>query len=98
MQLVKSPPKPALCYPDGQPVGADGQPSLYRVFCRLCEEHGFATKDMLHRDGPFDSRDTVRRAVDVWLEHGIIGEKEGAAVRYSLPAGDDEEEVADGGA
>jgi hypothetical protein len=91
------PPRPQLCYPDGQPVGADGQPSLYRVFCQLCEEHGSVTKDMLHRDGPFDSRDTVRRAVDVWLEHGIIGEKEGAAVRYSLPARD-EEEVADGGA
>lgn len=96
MQLVKTPPKPSLCYPDGEPVGGDGQPSLYRVFCRLCEEHGSVTKDTLHREGPFDSRDTVRRAVDVWLEHGIIGEKEGAAWRYSLPAS--EEEVADGGA
>lgn len=98
LHLVQQPSRPTLCYPDGEPVGADGQPSLYRVFCRLCEERGSVTKDMLHREGPFDSRDTVRRAVDVWLEHGIVGEKEGAAWRYSLPAGDGEAEAVDGGA
>jgi hypothetical protein len=86
MRLVKTPP---LSYPDGTSVGADGQPALYRLFLRLCEENGAATKQDLTEHGPFDSRDTVRRAVDVWLQHGVHADKAGRAEQFSIPTTDD---------
>lgn len=89
IRLVKAP--PALAYPDGSTVGRDEWPELYRVFCRLCEENGAATKEDLVAEGPFASRDTVRRALEAWEEHGVLSRKEGRAVRYYLP--DEEEEA-----
>lgn len=72
---------PLLVYPDGSPVGRDGQPDLYRAF----EQLGSATKKELQRSGPFASRDTVGRAVEVWVRHGVQSRKEGRAERFFLP-------------
>lgn len=86
--LTKAPQTPALRYPDGNPVGRDEWPDLYREFLRL----GSATKDELTATGPFASRDTVRRALDTWTRHGIQERKEGRATRYYLPTHTDESE------
>ena len=72
---------PLLLYPDGTPVGRDGQPDLYREF----EQMGSATKKELQKAGPFASRDTVGRAIEVWLGHGVQARKEGRAERFYLP-------------
>jgi hypothetical protein len=74
-------PAPVLLYPDGTPVGKDGQPDLWRVFKQL----GSATKKELQQQGPFDSLDTVGRAVEVWEQHGVMKRKEGRAERFFLP-------------
>lgn len=70
-----------LYYPDGTPVARDEWPDLYQEFQRL----GSATKDELTQVGPFASRDTVRRALETWTQHGVQGRKEGRATRYYLP-------------
>jgi hypothetical protein len=74
-------PVPVLLYPDGTPVGKDGQPDLWRVFKRL----GSATKKELQQHGPFDSLDTVGRAVEAWTRHGVHARKEGRAERFYIP-------------
>lgn len=79
--LRKTPQPEPLYYPDGVLVGRDEWPDLYREFQRL----GAATKDELTQVGPFASRDTVRRALDTWIRHGIQERKEGRATRYYLP-------------
>lgn len=87
------PPKPAgpppPVYPDGWTVRREDWPDLYRVFCRLCEEQGHATKDDLVEHGPFASRDTVRRALDAWVEHGVQVRKAGRTEQFHLPDADD---------
>lgn len=91
MHLVKEavPPKPAgPVYPDGAAVPRSEWPDLYRVFCRLCTEQGFATKEQLVEAGPFESRDTVRRALGVWLDHGVQVRKAGRAEQFFLPRTD----------
>lgn len=72
---------PLPLYPDGTPVQRDGQPDLYREF----EQLGTATKKELQKVGPFSSRDTVGRAVEVWVQHGVQVRKEGRAERFYLP-------------
>jgi hypothetical protein len=72
---------PALLYPDGTTVERDGQPDLYREFQQL----GSATKKELQKVGPFSSRDTVGRAIEVWQQHGVQARKEGRAERFYLP-------------
>ncbi|MGW2371680.1 GIY-YIG nuclease family protein [Kitasatospora sp. NPDC001683] len=74
-----------LRYPDGQSVPRGEWPNLFYVFTKLCEEQGHATKDDLVNNGPFGSRDTVRRALDVWLTHGIQVRKEGRAEQFFIP-------------
>lgn len=76
---------PTLTYPDGSPVARDEWPDLYRVFRELCEKHGAATKEQLTEAGPFDSRDTARRALEAWLEHGVQVRKAGRAEQFYLP-------------
>ncbi|MFC8447655.1 FtsK/SpoIIIE domain-containing protein [Kitasatospora sp. NPDC057223] len=96
LHLVKEtlPPKPtappASTYPDGSPVGRDEWPDLYRVFLRLCAEHGSTTKADLTEAGPFGSRDTVRRALDLWVTRGVLVRKAGKAEHFYLPATDTE--------
>lgn len=68
-------------YPDGTTVSRDHWPDLYRVF----REMGSATKDELRERGGYSSRDTVRRALDVWAQHGVQSRREGRARRYYLP-------------
>lgn len=86
------PPKPAgpppQTYPDGTTVGRDEWPDLYRVFCSLCADQGFATKEQLTDAGPFASRDTVRRAMEVWLRHDVRVRKAGRAEQFHLPHND----------
>lgn len=82
LQFRKVSAPPRLYYPDGSPVGRDEWPDLYREFQRL----GSATKEELTATGPFNSRDTVRRALEVWEQHGVLSRKEGRATRYYLPA------------
>ncbi|WP_035796474.1 FtsK/SpoIIIE domain-containing protein [Kitasatospora mediocidica] len=86
-----APAQPKLTFPDGSTVGRNDWPDLYRVFCRLCEEQGFATKDDLVKDGPFDSRDTVRRALDAWLDRGVLVRKQGRAEQFHLPTADSDD-------
>ncbi|MFF0409077.1 FtsK/SpoIIIE domain-containing protein [Kitasatospora sp. NPDC004745] len=78
--------QPAFVYPDGQPVGSDEWPGLYKVFRQLCEDQGYATKDDLVEHGPFSSRDTPRRALDVWMRHGVLTEKVGKVEQFYLPS------------
>lgn len=91
LTLLKQPepPKPlgppAPVYPDGTTVPRDEWPDLYRTFEQLCVQQGYATKDDLVDHGPFDSRDTVRRALDVWLQHGVQVRKAGRAEQFYLP-------------
>lgn len=80
-----------LTFPDGSTVGRSDWPDLYRVFCRLCEEQGFATKDDLVESGPFASRDTVRRALDAWLDRGVLVRKQGRAEQFHLPTADSDD-------
>jgi hypothetical protein len=80
-----APVEPKLTFPDGTAVGRNDWPDLYRVFCRLCEDQGFATKDELVDGGPFNSRDTVRRAVEAWLTRGVLVRKAGRAEQFYLP-------------
>jgi hypothetical protein len=94
MHLVKQaePPKPAgppaPTYPDGSTVPRREWPDLYRVFEALCAEEGCATKETLTERGPFESRDTVRRALQVWLDHGVQVRKAGRTEEFYLPAVD----------
>jgi len=82
IRMVKA---PQQMFPDGAPVGRDDWPDLYRVFCNLCEQQGSATKEELTEAGPFASRDTARRALDAWLEHGVQVRKAGRAEQFFLP-------------
>lgn len=82
-QVAPAPPK--LTFPDGSVVGRNDWPDLYRVFCRLCDEQGFATKDDLVESGPYGSRDTVRRATEAWLTRGVQVRKAGRAEQFHLP-------------
>jgi hypothetical protein len=88
-----TPPKPAgppaPVYPDGTTVPRDEWPDLYRVFCQLCAEQGHATKDDLVAAGPFASRDTVRRAMDVWVQRGVLVRKAGRTEQFYLPDADE---------
>jgi hypothetical protein len=88
-----TPPKPAgppaPVYPDGTTVPRDEWPDLYRVFCRLCETNGAATKDDLVENGPFASRDTARRAMDVWVQRGVLVRKAGRTEQFYLPDADE---------
>jgi hypothetical protein len=86
--LAKTPQPEPLYYPDGSPVGRDEWPDLYRAFQRL----GSATKDELTQAGNYSSRDTVRRALETWAQHGVLGRKEGRATRYYLPDHNNESE------
>ncbi|MEV6836786.1 FtsK/SpoIIIE domain-containing protein [Streptomyces sp. NPDC051133] len=70
-----------LRYPDGEPVGRDEWPDLYRVFAGL----GSATKDELRAAGNYSSRDTVRRALEVWEGHGVRSRRDGRSTRFYLP-------------
>lgn len=96
LHLVPKPAKPAgppaPAYPDGTTVPRAEWPDLYRVFCDLCAEHGSATKEQLTDAGPFASRDTVRRALDVWAQHGVLVRKAGRAEQFYLPNPDDDTE------
>lgn len=82
--LRKAPAPPPLYYPDGTPVRGDEWPDLYRAFTRM----GSATKDELTAAGPYGSRDTVRRALDVWAAHGVQSRPDGRSTRYYLPEKD----------
>jgi hypothetical protein len=75
-----------LTYPDGSVVPRREWPDLYRVFEALCAEEGCATKEALTEKGPFESRDTVRRALQVWLDHGVQVRKAGRVEEFYLPA------------
>ncbi|MEU8920319.1 FtsK/SpoIIIE domain-containing protein [Kitasatospora sp. NPDC048545] len=81
----EQPAKPQLLYPDGTRVGADEWPGLYKVLVEVCEQQGYATKGDLCELGPYNSLDTVRRALEVWVQHGVVVEKVGAVKQYSLP-------------
>ncbi|MCX4750923.1 hypothetical protein OG455_41315 [Kitasatospora sp. NBC_01287] len=80
-----APAEPELVFPDGSAVGRNDWPDLYRVFCRLCADRGYATKDDLVDGGPFNSRDTVRRATEEWLTRGVQVRKAGRAEQFYLP-------------
>jgi hypothetical protein len=82
---------PAPVYPDGATIPRSEWPDLYRVFCRLCDEQGSATKEQLVEAGPFESRDTVRRALDVWLSHGVQVRKAGRTEQFFLPSSDSDD-------
>lgn len=103
IRLVKSEPAkqerpvaPAVRFPDGSEVRRSDWLDLYRVFVELCAEQGYATKDDLTARGPYDSRDTVRRACDMWLTRGVQVRKAGRTDQFHLPeveeSADDEEE------
>lgn len=81
IQLVKDQQTNVYRYPDGQPVGRDDWPKLWQVF----EQMGSATKAELQDAGPFASRDTVRRALQVWTSHGVLHRRDGLSTRYYLP-------------
>jgi hypothetical protein len=84
---VPAPPRPVVLFPDGTEVTrAEHWLDLFKVFQRLCQEQGYATKDDLTARGPYDSRDTVRRALEVWLEHGVEVRKAGRFDQFYLPA------------
>ncbi|MEZ0089965.1 FtsK/SpoIIIE domain-containing protein [Streptacidiphilus sp. EB129] len=68
-------------YPDGSVVGREEWPKLWRVF----EEMGSATKAELQNAGVVSSRDTVRRALEVWAQHGVLHRRDGMSTRYYLP-------------
>jgi hypothetical protein len=76
-------------YPDGQIVGREEWPKLWEVF----EAMGSATKAELQAAGVVSSRDTVRRALEVWTRHGVLHRREGMSVRYYLPGRDDARRV-----
>lgn len=86
---VGLPRRPVIRYPDGVAVGFKEWPDLYRVFCDLCAEQGHASKEDLTAHGPYDSRDTVRRALDVWMEHGVEVRKEGRTELFFLSDADE---------
>jgi hypothetical protein len=81
MHLVQSAEATVYRYPDGAPVGREEWPKLWMVF----EEMGSATKEELRQAGVFDSRDTVRRALEVWTQHGVLHRRDGLSTRYYLP-------------
>jgi hypothetical protein len=68
-------------YPDGKPVGRDEWPALWQAF----EAMGSATKAELQAAGVVNSRDTVRRALEVWTAHGVLHRRDGLSTRYYLP-------------
>lgn len=68
-------------YPDGKPVGRDEWPALWQAF----EAMGSATKAELQNAGIVSSRDTVRRALEVWATHGVLHRRDGLSTRYYLP-------------
>ena len=72
-----------LRFPDGTPVG-DAWPDLWRIF----QEMGSATKAELTEAGPYDSRDTARRAFEEWTKHGVLERRDGISTRYYLPTVD----------
>jgi hypothetical protein len=79
-----------LAYPDGTSVRRDEWPELYSVFLDLCKQQQYATKADLKEQGPYDSRDTVRRAVDVWLTRGVQVRKQGRVEQFYLPTDSDD--------
>lgn len=80
---VAAPPRDlgSLYYPDGKPVGRDEWPALWQAFERM----GSATKAELQNAGVVSSRDTVRRALEVWAAHGVLHRRDGMSIRYYLP-------------
>jgi hypothetical protein len=68
-------------YPDGKAVGRDEWPALWKAF----EAMGSATKAELQAAGVVNSRDTVRRALEVWTAHGVLHRRDGLSTRYYLP-------------
>lgn len=78
---VAVPPQPDVLYPDGTFVLSNHWPALYAVLVSM----GSATKDELRDNGPYDSRDTVRRALDTWCRHGVLSRPDGRTTRYYLP-------------
>ncbi|MEU6233849.1 hypothetical protein [Kitasatospora sp. NPDC047058] len=87
-QRPVGPPPPV--YPDGQEVPREEWQDLYRVFCDLCAEQGHATKEDLTARGPYGSRDTVRRALDVWMLHGVQVRKSSRTEQFYLPPADED--------
>ncbi|MEV8324529.1 FtsK/SpoIIIE domain-containing protein [Kitasatospora sp. NPDC056731] len=85
VSMSKAPARPSLTYPDGDPVHHDEFPGLYKVFVQLCEDRGHATKQDLVDHGQFSSRDTPRRALEIWAQHGVLSEKVGKVEQFSLP-------------
>ncbi|MEV4333337.1 hypothetical protein AB0K02_22795 [Streptomyces sp. NPDC049597] len=77
-----------LYHPNETLVGRDEQLDLYREFQRL----GSAGENEFTEDGPFASRDTVRRALAVWEKRGVQSRREGRATRYYLPTTTDQKE------
>lgn len=88
--VVAAPPAvakpPAVLFPDGTEVTrASHWLDLYKVFQQLCAEQGHVTKDDLVAHGPYESRDTVKRALDEWLRHGVEVRKAGRFDQFYLP-------------
>jgi hypothetical protein len=81
MQLLQGQGATVLRYPDGSVVGRDEWPTLWKAF----EDMGSATKAELVNAGVVSSRDTVRRALEVWTAHGVLHRREGLSTRYYLP-------------
>jgi hypothetical protein len=81
MHLVPGAEATVYRYPDGTVVGREDWPKLWRAF----EEMGSATKAELQAVGVVSSRDTVRRALEVWTAHGVLHRREGMSTRYYLP-------------
>jgi hypothetical protein len=46
---------------------------------------GPATKAELQAAGIVSSRETVRRALEVWAAHGVLHRRDGLTTRYHLP-------------
>jgi hypothetical protein len=81
MRLLKDAGSNVYRYPDGAPVGREEWPKLWEVF----EDLGSATKAELQQAGVVSSRDTVRRALEVWAQHGVLHRRDGLSTRYYLP-------------
>lgn len=76
---------PVHAFPDGTPVTRSMWCDLYGVFVVLCKEKGYATKAELTDRGPYDSRDTVRRACDMWVTRGVQVRKVNRTNQFYLP-------------
>lgn len=81
-------PMDGMRYPDGRVVGRDEWPHLWQAFIAMRR----ATKADLVAAGVVASRDTVRRALDVWTQHGVLVRKEGRTELFYLPKTTNSEE------